>query len=150
MENRNEILLKIVINNWNSQLTRADKLFSVLTDKQLSQTIGDNRNSGVYLLGHLTAINDAMLPILGLGERLFPELSEIYIERLRENWKQVNVLLASKLEELISDQLFEKHNSVSLEDFKKEPHRNKLNVILSRTSHLSYHLGQLIMLDSKK
>lgn len=56
MENKNEVLLGIVLNAWNSQLARADKLFGDLTDEQLSQTIGINRNSGIYLLGHLTAI----------------------------------------------------------------------------------------------
>ncbi len=37
-------------------------------------------------------------------------------------------------------------NTVSDEDFEKEPHRNKLNIIVTRTSHLSYHTGQLILL----
>ena len=32
------------------------------------------------------------------------------------------------------------------EDFIKEPHRNKLNIILTRTTHLSYHTGQLALL----
>jgi len=36
--------------------------------------------------------------------------------------------------------------AVSDEDFSKEPHRNKLNVIINRTNHMSYHLGQLILL----
>ena len=32
---------------------------------------------------------------------------------------------------------------VSEEDFKKEPHRNKLNVMLSRVTHKASHLGQI-------
>ena len=32
------------------------------------------------------------------------------------------------------------------EDFIKEPHRNKLNVLLTRTTHLAYHAGQLALL----
>ncbi|MBC7554999.1 MAG: hypothetical protein H7257_13600 [Taibaiella sp.] len=41
---------------------------------------------------------------------------------------------------------FLKHNSVSAEDFVNEPHRNKLNILLTRTTHLSYHLGQFILI----
>ncbi len=37
------------IHNW-------PELINYLTDEQLSQSIGINRNSGIYLLGHLTAI----------------------------------------------------------------------------------------------
>jgi hypothetical protein len=31
---------------------------------------------------------------------------------------------------------------VSDEDFEKEPHRNRFTVLLGRTAHLSYHVGQ--------
>jgi len=39
-----------------------------------------------------------------------------------------------------------KHTSVSEEDFAKEPHRNRLNVLTTRTTHLASHYGQLIFL----
>ncbi len=39
-----------------------------------------------------------------------------------------------------------KHTAVSEEDFIKEPHRNRLNVVIGRTNHLSHHLGQLTLL----
>jgi hypothetical protein len=35
-----------------------------------------------------------------------------------------------------------KHAAVSEEDFLKEPLRNRLAILLSRTNHLAYHLGQ--------
>lgn len=44
---------------------------------------------------------------------------------------------------------FAKHTAVSDEDFAKEPHRNRLNVLLSRTIHQSNHLGQLSLLKKK-
>jgi hypothetical protein len=31
----------------------------------------------------------------------------------------------------------------------KEPHRNKLNLLMNRTNHLSYHLGQLVLLQQQ-
>jgi len=38
------------------------------------------------------------------------------------------------------------HASISEEDFVNAPHRNKLNIFIGRTSHVNYHLGQLIFL----
>jgi hypothetical protein len=31
------------------------------------------------------------------------------------------------------------------EDFAKNPARNKLSVLLNRTSHVAYHLGQMLL-----
>jgi short-subunit dehydrogenase len=36
----------------------------------------------------------------------------------------------------------QKHTHVSAEDFAANPHRNRLSILLSRTSHVAYHLGQ--------
>ena len=44
---------------------------------------------------------------------------------------------------------FTRHANISEADFPKEPHRNRLNVLLSRTSHLAYHRGQLVLLANK-
>ena len=48
------------------------------------------------------------------------------------------------------DELIEKStailNNATDEDFAKEPARNKLSVLLNRTNHLAYHLGQLRLL----
>jgi hypothetical protein len=38
-----------------------------------------------------------------------------------------------------------KHGAVSAEDFVKEPLRNRLAILLGRTNHLAYHLGQLAL-----
>jgi hypothetical protein len=159
MENQNEILKKIVLDTWNTQVSRTTKLVDGLTDEQLMQEIAPGRNSGIYLLGHLTAVHDHMLPLLGFGEKLHPELEEIFIKnpdksglqkpaagQLRNSWNEVNTLLTAKLTALSIGQWFEKHTSVSEEDFVKEPHRNRLNVVVSRINHLSYHLGQMMLL----
>jgi hypothetical protein len=31
------------------------------------------------------------------------------------------------------------------EDYAKDPMRNRLSVLLSRTNHLSFHIGQIIL-----
>jgi hypothetical protein len=78
MENQNEFIIKLALEAWQLQINRATKLFESLTDAQLQKQVAPNRNSGVYLLGHLTAIHDAMFSLLGIGERLYPQLDTIF------------------------------------------------------------------------
>ena len=154
-----ELMIKMLLDTWNGQLKRTDDLFNKLTDEQLEKQVAPNRNSGIYLLGHLTAVHDAMFTFLGLGPQLQPELQETFIKNpdnatlekpaiadLRQYWKQVNETLNPALQQLTPDQWLEKHTAVSDADFGTQPHRNKLSILISRTNHMSYHLGQLIFL----
>ena len=153
------LFVKMSLLTWEGQLKRVTNLFNTLTEEQLSQEIAPGRNTGIYLIGHLIAIHDGILPLFGLGERLHPELDEIFINspdksgkmkpslsQLRECWTEVHNHLGEKLASLSEEQWFQRHNSVSEEDFQKEPHRNKLNVLLGRSTHIAYHLGQLVLL----
>ena len=38
---------------------------------------------------------------------------------------------------------------VSEEDFEREPHRNRFGVLLGRTAHLAYHMGQAALVRPK-
>jgi len=69
---------------------------------------------------------------------------------LKQYWKDVNAKLSAAITTLSPDEWFAKHTSVSAEDFAKEPHRNKLNLLMNRTNHQSTHYGQLIYLKPKK
>ncbi len=69
-----KLSVQVAINSWRLVVERADKLFSSLTEDDLLKEVAPGRNRLIYLWGHLTAIHDAMFPILGLGERLHPEL----------------------------------------------------------------------------
>ena len=155
------LFVKMGLLTWEGQLKRATNLLNTLTDEQLSKEISPGRNTGVYVMGHLIAVHDAIVPLFGLGERLHPELDEAFINnpdksgkqmptlsQLREYWKEVHQHLGERLASLSEEQWFQRHNSVSDEDFQKEPHRNKLNVLIGRANHLAYHLGQLVLLKS--
>lgn len=159
MTNNNEIVAKIALQGWDGQIARAAKLLNELTDDQLSHDIAPGKNSGTYLIGHLLVVHDMLNDILGLGKRSHPELDDAFLKNpdksglemppittLRDYWKIVHAHLAQSLHELPPDALFTRHNSISDEDFVKEPHRNKLSVVLSRTTHAAYHLGQLQLL----
>lgn len=157
--NQQQLIIKMALDAWNTHISRTDKLFIELTDEQLQNEVSPGRNTGVYLLGHLTAVHDALFPLFGLGEKLYPQLENIFIKNpdksglekpaakdLRTYWSEVNKKLSGHFNEFADDEWFQKHTAVTAADFEKEPHRNKLNVLINRTNHLSFHLGQLIFL----
>ena len=144
---------------WDMQNNRFAKLVESLPEEQLLAQTAPGKNTGVYLLGHLVAVSDHMLPLLGLGERLYPHLEEVFIgnpdtsglpkppvSELKANLEAVNKRLSEGFAAFSPENWFERHNAVSETDFEKEPHRNKLNLLLNRTGHLAYHFGQMALL----
>jgi hypothetical protein len=73
-----ELFIKMVIAEWDKQNNNFIRFLSSATDEQLSSEIAPGKNTGIYLVGHLVAISDAMLPLLAFGEKLFPQLEYIY------------------------------------------------------------------------
>lgn len=156
---KDEIFVKMALDAWQQQIAATDKLLNKFSDEQLMQEIVPGRNRGIYLLGHLTAVHDMMIPLLRFGDAALPELKRIFVDApdktvaeipsaatLRTQWKEVNDRLSDYFNNLTPSEWFERHASISPEDFEKEPHRNRLNVLLSRTAHLSNHRGQLTLL----
>jgi len=163
METQTGFVIKLAVDSWLGQIKRVDTLLEELGDEQLQKEIAPGKNSGVYLVGHLAAIHDAMLPLLMLGQKIHPELEEIFIKNpdkssmqkpptklLRHYWKEVNDVLESHFLNMTVSDWLQKHTAVSEEDFAKQPHRNKLNVLLNRTNHLANHLGQMLLLKKNK
>ena len=68
------------LRGWKSNIDSADKLFSSLSPEQLEKEVAPGKNRLIYLWGHLTAVNDALLPLLGIGARLHPEFDEVHRE----------------------------------------------------------------------
>src|SRR2546428_12895499 len=64
---------------WKAQIDRADKLFGGLSSEEVLREIATGRNRLLYLWGHLTAMHDAMLPLLSLGDRFHPELDVAFV-----------------------------------------------------------------------
>jgi len=118
-------------------------------------------NSPSWILGHLVDTDDELLKILGIRERLFPELHKVYHHErginqtghlskaaLLSKWEAILAELDKAFKSMSESDWLERHTLVSAEDFKKEPHRNKLNVMLSRVGHKASHLGQIAMQKS--
>ncbi|MGZ8509003.1 MAG: DinB family protein [Chitinophagaceae bacterium] len=160
--NLQTIFIKMALSAWDTYNARVTKLIDTFSDEQLGADTAPGRNSVTYLFGHLIAISDGLFPILGFGSRLYPELDKIFVEspdraghemppvnELKQYWKKVNAKLTDHIIHLPADEWFTRHNNVSEADFANEPHRNKLNIIINRTNHTSYHLGQLVYLAKK-
>mgnify|MGYP000888626367 CR=1 FL=1 len=157
-----ELFVKMVMDAWNRELAATDKLLEKLTDEQLKQEVSPGRNRGIYLLGHLAAEHDQMMPLLRFQEATHPELKPVFmdapdkaiatlpsVQELRAQWRTVNETLSGHMNRLAPEEWFTRHANISDADFPKEPHRNRLNVVLSRTTHLSNHRGQLTLLTNK-
>lgn len=158
--NQVETTLKMIFDRWYASLLNFDKSLNALSDQQLLNEIAPGKNRGIYILGHLIAVHDDMIKLLDMDNKMYPDLNHIFIKNpdkaisvipspseLRMQWTEQCLYLKNKFESLEPEQWFEKHTAVSSEDFAKEPNRNKLNIILTRTTHLNYHTGQLVLLQ---
>jgi hypothetical protein len=148
----------LALKAWKTQVDRADKLFGSLSSEEVLREISPGRNRVFYLWGHLTAAHDSMLPLLGLRERLHPEFDAAFIanpdrsrddmpshEQVRAAWEVVNAELWKGFGKMSWSDWIQRHAAVSEEDFAKDASRNRFAVLLSRTNHLSYHLGQAVL-----
>ena len=154
-----ELFLKNAIGSWKQVIRRIDKGFLQLSDEEIQRQVAPGKNRLIYLLGHLTAVHDRMFSLLGIGERLHPELDEAYISNpdrtlpdpvapadLKKLWSEVNRRLTEAFEKLTPAEWLQKHTQVSDEDFAKDPHRNRFSILLSRTGHIAFHVGQTALI----
>ncbi len=149
------------LSSWKQVIVQIDKILAPFGDEDLQCEIAPGKNRIYYLIGHLTAVHDRMFPLLRLGERSHSEFDEEFITKpdrsfaedgvsaadLRTAWSEVNNKLTAAMETLQPEEWLERHNSVSAEDFAKEPLRNRLAVLLSRTNHASFHAGQMRLIS---
>jgi hypothetical protein len=153
-----QAVIASAVHAWRQNLERAGTLFSGLSDPQLQSEVAPGKNRLIYLWGHLIAVHDAMLPLLGLGPRLHPELDDAFLRSpdrsvadlpsaadLRRHWDEVNEALLNGLDAFTASDWAQPHNAVSIEDFAANPLRNRLSILLSRTGHMTYHLGQAVL-----
>ena len=154
------LLVKMTLMAWDAQNNHLNKLMSSLTDEQLAKETSPGKNTGIYLFGHLIAISDGLLPLLGYGNRLFPDMEEVFIKHpdksglphpsvaeLKQRFVTVNKKLNNHFQSADINEWLSRHAAVSPDDFVKEPHRNKLNTVITRTNHMAYHIGQMRLLN---
>src|SRR6478735_5465912 len=120
------LFIKMVVAEWDKQNNNFNRFLSSVTGEQLSKEIAPGKNTGIYLVGHLIAISDAMLPLLAFGEKLFPHLGNTFIENpdksglkmpslaeLKEQSTRVNSELSKHIRSTSPADWFKRHMSVS-------------------------------------
>jgi hypothetical protein len=155
-------LIDAALRGWKFNVEQAEKLFATLSPEQLEQEVAPGKNRLIYLWGHLAAVNDRLLPLLGIAERLHPEFDGMFIlnpdksvpltvsaQSLQAAWQEINQKLREGFAKFSDSDWAQRHTAVSEEDFEREPHRNRFSVLLGRTAHLAYHLGQAALARSK-
>lgn len=159
--NQLNIVTQNAVSQWELHISRATQLLNQLSDEALNRQVAPGKNTGKYIVGHLIAIHDAMVQILGIGESEHSELYEIYVknpdsdvdlqknvQELRILWDESHARITNLVKTLLAEDWLGRHNAISDENFKANPLRNRLSVLLNRTNHFSYHLGQLRLLIS--
>jgi hypothetical protein len=152
-------MVKMIMDRWHALVNNFSTAIDALSDEQLQHEIAPGKNRGIYLLGHMVAVHDDMIRLLDFGDKQYPELYKPFIEspdkavaelpaaqELRAAWTRMNEVLNNKFDQLQVSDWFDRHTAVSAEDFAKEPHRNKLNIMLTRSTHLAHHQGQIILI----
>lgn len=150
--------LDICLLQWDTYNNRMQKLLDTISQENFTRPVLPGANSPSWILGHLVDTDDKLLELFGIRSRLFPELEKIYHherdtnqaghltkDELITQWKAILAELNRVFKSMSESDWHARHTAVSEEDFKKEPHRNKLNVMLSRVSHKASHLGQVAM-----
>ena len=152
------LMIQSALTNWNLTINRLNKFFSALFPDDYFQEIAPGKNRILYVLGHLAAVHDRTLEILGLSKRLHPELEAAFLinpdraieplpkgAELFQLWNEINSSLYTGMLTFAPAQWVGRHQAVSEEDFRKDPTRTCLSVLLNRTNHAGYHLGQLMI-----
>lgn len=157
-----DLFARTAVASWKINLERLDKMFAAFSDDDLQREIAPGKNRLYYLLGHLAAVHDRMLPLLGLGTRRYEHLDQDFLinpdktgpdtvsaAELRQAWTDANATLTAAIEALPAGNWLLRHDAVTAEDFAKEPLRNRLAVLLSRTAHVQFHTGQVKLVAPK-
>src|SRR6187401_420310 len=101
--------LKMVFDRWYASIKNGDSLLAALPDETLEKEVAPGKNRGLWILGHLVAVHDEMLKLLDMGEKLYPELHQPFLDspdksvtnlptvaELRTYWSRQNEYMKQK------------------------------------------------------
>ena len=136
----------IIYQAWLLQNRKISDLIHKLTDEDLKKDVALGRNSGIYLLGHLIASNDLLMPLFGFGEKMYPEYEKIFLccpDKYAQNFPTVKEVKSHWF--ALNEQLILKFSAINEKQWITEGEKSyhKLKTILTIVNHQCYHLGQL-------
>lgn len=160
--NPSDLFIEMALKAWNVQITRTTKFIDSISDAAFDRAIAPGKNRIRYLIGHLIAVNDGMISLFDKGNRAYSaydlpfvknpdsaDIDKVDAKTLRQDWIRSNQQLTSIFSSMSTSDWLARHTAMTDEDLAKEPSRNKLSVLLNRTSHVAYHLGQLVLVKEK-
>lgn len=159
MIDQQKVFVQIALNNWNLQISRAEKVFNGYSEKDFFKEVAPNKNRIIYLYGHLAIYHDLLKETLGIGSSKYSSLAPIFlqnpdnpeakmpsVEELKALWADVHGELNALFINLPTVEWFKRHNAMTDADFEKDPTRNRLSVLINRGNHVAYHVGQAALL----
>ncbi len=157
-----QVFTKMVLDGWKGRIENVRELLKSLSDDDLKLELSPGKNSVGWVIAHLAAANLDVMKLLGFTRpTIHPGLEAHFANQenrqpltasgteIRDFWEKSQAALTQKIDEIPVDDWFTHHTMISDADFAKEPHRNKLNVILNRSLHTAHHLGQLTLHDPR-
>jgi hypothetical protein len=158
-----KVFAQMALKAWHTQINETNKFIDSIPDETFFKQVAPGRNRVIYLVGHLIGVNDTMIKLYGLGERLYTHYDDVFVynpdnkdasmpepSALREEWKKSNEVLAAHFAKMSPADWFSKHTAMTDEDAVKDPGRNKLSVLINRTNHVANHLGQLLLVSAHR
>lgn len=134
---------------WLLQNRKISDLINRLSEDDLKNDVAPGRNSGLYLLGHLIASNDLLMPMFGFGKKMYPLYEKIFlctpdkcaqnfppVQEVKSHWFTLNEVLMEKFAAM-DEKNWSSQSEMSID---------RLTMMLSIVNHQSYHLGQLAFL----
>jgi len=144
---------------WKAQIERAEKLFGSLSSEEVQREIAPGRKQTALLVGtSQQPYTTRCCRCWDWENGSIPEFDAAFVsnadksqaatpshEQVRQAWNAVNSDLQKGIEGMSWSDWLLRHTAVSEGDFAKDTSRNRFAILLSRTNHLSYHLGQAVL-----
>ena len=136
----------IIYQAWLLQNRKISDLIHKLNEEDLKKDVALGRNSGLYLLGHLIASNDLLMPLFDFGEKLYPEYEKIFLccpDKYAQNFPPVKEVKSHWFS--LNEHLVLKFASINEKQWIMEDEKSfhQLKTMLTIVNHQCYHLGQL-------
>lgn len=151
-----EILIHSALSVWRLYDTRIIRAFHPLSEAELQKEVAPGRNRLLYLWGHLTAVSDSLFPLLTIGPKLYPDLESMFLSnpdgavsnyytgaQVKEASAQIHQALWHAFNRWTVREWLAPH--AAAKHLNGDPTRNRFSVMVNRTAHMAYHLGQAIL-----
>jgi hypothetical protein len=158
-----DVLIESALKVWKLNEIRFARVFHALSEVELQREIAPERNRLIYIWGHVVAVNDGLFPLLGIGPRLYPELENTFLLQpdrtvpdiySGDQMKRASTRVADALWEAFTrwtaSEWLALHTGVTAEEFSVNPTRNRFTVMVNRTAHVAYHLGQAVLATKQR